>query len=76
MHLLYCGIMPTVLQGWLGHADFRNRRFTSAYSRWKRQLRAAGRSASGWIPARLPGCCVPETSLLFLHCKYVYVFTV
>lgn len=24
MHLLYCGIMPTVLQGWLGHADFRN----------------------------------------------------
>lgn len=24
MHLLYCGIMPAVLQGWLGHADFRN----------------------------------------------------
>lgn len=24
MHLLYCGILPTVLQGWLGHADIRN----------------------------------------------------
>ena len=41
MHLLYCGIMPTVLQGWLGHADFRN---TQIYIRVQHMEAAAAGS--------------------------------